>query len=153
MEQFKIIDRVENIDKLTTVCNGSFNTMQDEYPAELKFDPRVASEYLTRAILSDNHCLVVAYESDNPVGVMIAALLSYPFSAALRAHVSLVALLPGYRNGDFGKKMLDEVCVWALKKKAVEITAGDVGIDLKRNDNIFESENWVNRGYWYSRKL
>lgn len=153
MEQFKIIDSVENLDRLISVCNGSFNTMQGEYPTELKFDPRVASEYLTRAILSDNHCLVVAYESDNPVGVMTAALLSYPFSVAVRAHVSLVALLPGYRNGDIGKKMLDEVSSWASKKGAIEITAGDVGIDLKRNDNMFESESWTNRGYWYSRKL
>jgi GNAT superfamily N-acetyltransferase len=155
MEEFKIIQNLEDIDmsRLITVCNGSYHTMQGEYPTGLKFNEQITAEYLTRAILSKNHCVVVAFESNNPVGVATAALVSYPFSAALRAHVSIVALLPGYRNGEFGRNIITHVCSWAIERGALEITAGDVGVDLKRNDNIFEEENWTNRGFWYSRKF
>lgn len=153
MEEFRIVENTDELARLVTICNGSFHTMQGEFPAGLRFDDKVTAEYLTRAINSVNHCVVVAYESGNPVGVLISALVSYPFSNALRAHVSVIAVLPGYRNGEFGKNMIDKACEWAVSRGAIEITAGDVGIDLKRNDNIFENDNWTNRGYWYSRKF
>lgn len=151
MNDFRIIDSLDDLTKLIVVCNGSFHTMQGEFPSGLRFDESVAEEYLTRAITSKRHCVIVAYESENPVAVMVVALVSYPFSSAIRAHVCTISILPGYRNGEFGKEMIKLASEWAVDHGAVEISAGDVGIDLKRNDNIFENESWTDRGRWYSR--
>lgn len=155
MIEYREVDSLDNIDieNLLTVCYGCVMTMQGEYPEKVKYNKEVMLETLKRAVKSDKHSLIVVYESGNIVAVSSAVLVSYPHSEQLRGHVNFLYILPGYRNGEFGAEIITKLEQWAISKGAVEITAGDVGIDLKRNENVFSNSVWDNRGFWYTKKF
>lgn len=142
-----------DIENMLTVCYGCILTMKGEYPDRVKYNKTVMLDTLKRVVKSDKHSLIAAYESGNLVGLIGTVIVSYPHSEQLRGHVMFLYILPGYRNGEYGSTMVSEAERWAISKGAVEITAGDVGIDLKMNDNSFSQSLWDNRGFWYTKKF
>jgi hypothetical protein len=155
MIEYKEITSLDDIDieKLLNVCYACLFTMQGEYPEKVTYNKEVMFDTIKRHVESKNHCLIVAYESGNIVAVTSAVIVSYPHSQQLRGHVNFLYILPGYRNGEFGSEMITKIEEWAVSKNAVEVTAGDVGIDLKRNENVFSNSVWNNRGCWYTKKF
>lgn len=121
-----------------------FNYYRDE---AIESMPRIAEEYDENSMVMTvrtyaskvEYCWFNAYEGQRPVGFVGGFLSQCPWNEKiLTANIAFIYMLPSHRSLDNFKQLLDAFDAWAKTMKAVEITAGDIGIDIERSRRLYE---------------
>ena len=101
------------------------------------------------------HCLFVASNAeDQIIGCLIGCVEQHIFSEEPVASVVVFGVLPKYRMGGAGLKLLTAFKKWAENRGAIEITAGvSSGIDLGKMDTFLRKLGFQLTGGNYSMQL
>jgi len=101
------------------------------------------------------HCLLIASNADgNVVGTLIGCVEQHIFSDEPVASVVVLGVLPKYRMGGAGLKLLTAFKKWAENRGAIEMTAGvSSGVDLARMDSFLRKLGFQLTGGNYSMAL
>jgi len=101
------------------------------------------------------HCFFVAENSEGkPVGGLIACVESHFFSGQPVASVIHYDVLPEYRMGGAGLKLLTAFRKWAENRGVFEISAGvNSGVDIDRMDSFLRKLGFQLTGGNYSLLL
>lgn len=125
----------------TMIC---FNYYRDE---AIESMPRIADEYDENSMIETVRLYAVnyeytwlnAYEGQRIVGFIAGYLTTSPWNKELvTANVAFVYLLPTHRSLENFKSLMKGLEEWAFMCGAVEVTAGDIGIDIERRQKLYE---------------
>ena len=98
------------------------------------------------------YCWLNAYDGQRPVGLIAGYICKAPWGPTYHAHCELIFLLESHRTMDNFKTLLKGFEEWARICGAVEMTAGDIGINTERNRRIFGALGFT-EGCWLSKEL
>ena len=125
----------------TVVC---FNYYRDE---AIEAIPRIAEEYDENSMIETIKLYAInyeyiwlnAYEGQRVVGFIGGYLSQSPWNNQLvTANVGFIFLLESHRTLENFRMLLNSFEEWARTCKCVEITAGDIGIDIERRKKLYE---------------
>lgn len=121
-----------------------FNYYRDE---AIEAIPRIAEEYDENSMIETirtyaskyEYVWFNAYEGQRPVGFIGGYLTENPWNHSLvTANISFVFLLKSHRTLENFKMLMAKFEEWARLCEAVEISAGDIGIDIPRSQKLYE---------------
>lgn len=106
----------------------------------------------TRSIHAE-YCWFNLYEGQRPVGFISGCLTQAPWNKnILYAHIELVFILESHRSLDNFKMLIDAFTKWGTQFKVVDITAGDIGINVDRTRKLYEHLGFT-QGLWMTKEM
>jgi len=109
--------------------------------------PEMAEEFDENSILQTvrhfathmDHCWFNAYDQQRPVGFIAGYATETPWNHnIIDAHIAFVYLLDSHRNMENFRQLMDQFTQWARMIKAKNITGGDIGINPKKMQSLYE---------------
>ena len=121
------------------------------------YDPERVEAHLQAVIdnSKDKHCFFVAENGEGkPVGGLIACVESHFFSGQPVASVIHYDVLPEFRMGGAGLKLITAFRKWAENRGVFEISAGvNSGVDVDKMDSFLRKLGFQLTGGNYSMTL
>lgn len=121
-----------------------FNYYRDE---AIEVMPKIAEEYDENSMVMTvrshasrvDHCWFNAYEGQRPIGFVGGFLSQCPWNEKiLTANIAFIYMLPSHRSLENFNQLLAAFEEWSRTMRAVEITAGDIGIDIDRSRRLYQ---------------
>lgn len=113
----------------------------------VKSIPKIADEYDENSVINTikefsvqwSHAWFNLYDGQRPVGFIAGYLTNQPWNEDIvTANIGFLYIMESHRNLDNLKLLMKEFEEWARLSEAVEITGGDIGIDIERSKKIYE---------------
>jgi len=139
-----------NIDATMVLCEyyrEEADISDDDY------DHNSVLETIKTRSIHPEYCWFNLYEGQRPVGFISGCLTQAPWNnKILYAHIELVFILESHRNLDNFKMLIDAFTKWAKQFKVVDITAGDIGINVDRTRKLYEHLGFT-QGLWMIKEM
>ena len=120
-----------------------------QYADEAKeTNPTLGNQYDENSVITSirqrninpEYCWFSLIDNARPVGFISGAITQAPWNLdIIYAHIEMIYVLKEKRNIDNFRRLVDTFEEWAINMDAVEITAGDAGINPERSKKIYES--------------
>jgi len=124
---------------------------------DYEYNPELVAQHLQAVVENPRgkYCFFVAENSEgNPVGGLIACLENHFFSNQLVASIIHYDVLPEFRMGGAGLKLITAFKKWAENRNVFEISAGvNSGENLDKMDGFLRKLGFVHIGGNYAMKL
>ena len=139
-----------NIDSTMVLCEyyrEEADISDDDY------DHNSVLETIKTRSIHPEYCWFNLYEGQRPVGFISGCLTQAPWNnKILYAHIELVFILESHRSLDNFKMLIDAFTKWGEQFKVVDITAGDIGINVDRTRKLYEHLGFT-QGLWMTKEM
>ncbi|OGG12141.1 hypothetical protein A2Z00_03075 [Candidatus Gottesmanbacteria bacterium RBG_13_45_10] len=107
----------EDLPALLTINYSSFeaNASYDPYINMDWVHTEDAKKHVLDVITKEGHYALIAEADTKPVGFLFLSPKQYSYRKVKMIELDMLAVLPEYRSGGVGKKLLDEAKRWARK--------------------------------------
>jgi hypothetical protein len=121
-----------------------FNYYRDEAITAI---PKIEQEYDENSMIetvrlyasNNDYTWLNIYEGQRPIGFVAGYASSCPWNKnILSANIAFIFLLESHRTLENFRQLMAGFEEWARFIQAVEVTAGDIGIDMERRQRLYE---------------
>jgi GNAT superfamily N-acetyltransferase len=142
--------RPEEMDITINLCG--YYADEAKIPVE-EYDTDAVLETIRNYSIHPEFIWYNAYDGTRPVGLIAGCITKAPWSnKQIYAHIDLIFLLESHRTMDNFKQLLSKFEEWARMVGAVEITAGDIGINPERTRKLYTHFGFK-EGVWLGKEL
>lgn len=127
--------------------DATVNLFNYYYNEAVESIPSMADEYDENSIINTIRNYSIApqyvwfnlYDGQRPVGFIAGFVGQKAWNHGLMiGNISFIYILPTHRSMPVFKQLVDKFAEWAKSFNCVQITAGDIGIDIERSRAVYE---------------
>lgn len=123
--------------------------------AQYNYDQEKVKMFLDHIITTGLGIVILAEdENKNVIGAMAGMLYPHYFGNELQASDLFLFVIPQYRTGTTGARLMKHFEEEAIKRGASEVVlANSTGVEKDKVAKLFERSGYVHRGYVYTKNV
>lgn len=127
--------------------DSTVNLFNYYYDEAVQAIPSMNDEYDENSIINTIRNYSIApqyvwfnlYDGQRPVGFIAGFVGQKPWNHNMMiGNISFIYILPSHRSMPVFRQLVDKFAEWAKQFNCVQITAGDIGIDIERSKSLYE---------------
>lgn len=140
----------QELDVTVNLC--SYYADEAKIPVE-DYDTDAVVETIREYTINPEMTWINAYDGTRPVGLIAGCITKlYWTKDHYQGHIDMVYLLESHRTLENFKRLVAEFEAWARQQGCLNVTAGDIGINLERTEKLYEHLGYK-RGLWVSKEI
>lgn len=105
-----------------------------------QYDEQSVITSIRQRNINPEYCWFSLLDNGRPVGFISGAVTQAPWNLdIIYAHIEMIYVLKEKRSIDAFRRLVTAFEEWAVNMDAVEITAGDIGVNPERSKRVYES--------------
>lgn len=85
-----------------------------------------------------NYTWINLYDGQRPVGFIAGYVTKHIYTTKLQTHIQYIYIMPSHRSMDNFRSLMKAFEEWTRAVGAEAITAGDIGVDPERTEQIYQ---------------